>query len=269
MLVNCNAKINIGLNIVAKRPDGYHDIETVFYPLPVFDTLEIVRSGKTELDVTGNALDCPINENIVLKAYGLLAEHYDIPPMEIRLEKNIPSGAGLGGGSSDAAFLLKAADKLAGLHIGEEKLCGLASVLGADCAFFIKNKPVFAHGKGDLFEPCDLSLKGLCFIVVKPETSVSTAEAYRCVKPGVPATSLRELCRLPVYEWKNNIVNDFEKSVFGKYPEIAQIKEDLYSMGAQYASMSGSGSAVYGIFESLPTVSGKFNGCKVFTGQFR
>jgi 4-diphosphocytidyl-2-C-methyl-D-erythritol kinase len=244
-----NAKINLGLNVVSKRPDGYHNIETVFYPVPVKDALEVVGAGTFSFSQTGILLDAPVAENLVVKAMNLLKAHYPIPPLEVHLLKAIPFGAGLGGGSSDAAFMLKLLNDFFQLAIPMERLEEMASAIGADCPFFIRNTPVFATGTGNLFEPVSLSLKGYYLCLIKPGIAVSTPDAYATVTPKQPAKSLKEIIKSPVSEWKHSMVNDFEKSVFNKYPLIKQIKEELYEAGAVYASMSGSGSSVYGLFE--------------------
>lgn len=244
-----NAKINLGLNIVSKRSDGYHNIETVFYPIPVKDALEIVPAPAFSFSQTGIPLEAPPEKNLVVKAWNRLKETYPLPPLEVHLLKAIPFGAGLGGGSADAAFMLKLLNEYSSLGLTEETLEEIASTLGADCPFFIRNQPVFASGRGDLFEPVEVSLKGYRLCLVKPDVSVSTPEAYSMVTPALPARSLKEIVCQPVNTWKDLMVNDFEKSVFPRYPVIRQIKETLYEAGALYASMSGSGSSVFGIFD--------------------
>lgn len=244
-----NAKINLGLNIVAKRPDGYHNIETIFYPIACRDVLECVPAEAYSLQVSGIALDNDTHDNIVSKAYRLLAAEYpSLQPCALYLHKNIPCGAGLGGGSADAAFALKLINESQGLNISENKLEEYASRLGADCPFFIRNQAVFAEGIGDKFTEINLSLKGYYIVLIKPDIHVSTAEAYAGVKAQATEKPLSELIHLPIETWKDNIVNDFEAGIFEKYPEIKQIKDELYHQGALYASMSGSGSSVYGIF---------------------
>ncbi|MDR0748143.1 MAG: 4-(cytidine 5'-diphospho)-2-C-methyl-D-erythritol kinase [Tannerellaceae bacterium] len=254
-----NAKINLGLNVVSKRPDGYHNIETVFYPVPLKDALEVREAGAFSFRQTGIPVDAPAAENLVVKAMNLLKAHYPLPPLEVHLLKAIPSGAGLGGGSSDAAFMLKLLNDFLQLAIPAERLEEMASAIGADCPFFIRNTPVFATGTGNLFEPVSLSLKGYGLCVIKPGIAVSTPEAYAMVTPKQPGASLKEIIKSPVNEWKHAMVNDFEESVFSKYPLIGRIKEELYEAGAVYASMSGSGSSVFGLFSpptDLPAVRG-------------
>ena len=209
-----NAKINLGLNVVSKRPDGYHNIETIFYPIPVKDALEIVASDQPSFTGTGIPVDAPQEKNLVIKALNALKTRYEIPPLEIHLLKAIPFGAGLGGGSTDAAFMLKLVNDFCGLDIHPDELEAIASTIGADCPFFIRNTPVFATGTGNQFEPVDLSLKDYYLCLVKPDVAVSTPEAYSMVTPATPETSLKEIIRLPVSEWKERMVNDFERSVF-------------------------------------------------------
>lgn len=252
MLVYPNAKINIGLNIVSKRPDGYHNLETVFYPIQLTDTLSIERtdSSQPELHVDGIKIEGEMEDNLVMKAFRLLEKDFHLTGVSMRLTKGIPSQAGLGGGSSDAAFTLKALNELFHLELSDEKLEDYAVKLGADCPFFIKNKPVFAEGTGNIFTPIGtLPLKGCHLVLVKPEIYVSTKEAFQHVNPQFPTEKLTVLLRHPRGSWKDNIGNDFEKSIFPAHPALKAIKEKLYEKGAFYASMSGSGSSIYGIFE--------------------
>lgn len=250
-----NAKINIGLNITEKRPDGYHNIETVFYPIGLSDVL-IVEPSTTCTDYNftsaGIVIGGDTDDNLIVKAYKLLRNQYEIPPVDITLVKQIPFGAGLGGGSADAAFMLKALNELFDLKIKTEQLEQLAVQLGADCPVFIQNKPVFATGIGNEFSDTAINLKDYFLVLVKPDIFVSTPEAYAMVVPEKPEFSLQDSVKLPVSEWKTRIKNDFEISVFAKYPEIATVKQQLYDSGALYASMSGSGSSVYAIFENEP-----------------
>lgn len=267
MLTFPNAKINLGLNIVSKRADGYHNIETIFYPIPIKDALEIIPADETKFIQSGIRIDVPAEKNIVFKAYNIIASEYDLPKFNIHLLKNIPFGAGLGGGSSDAAFMLKMLNEICELNIGKEKLEEAASKIGADCAFFIDNKPVFATGIGNIFEPVEMSLEGLYMCLVKPDISVSTPQAYSNAKPAIPELSLKDIVKHPIEEWKNLMVNDFEKTVFPQFPEIAEIKEKLYESGAIYASMSGSGSSVFGIFREMTSLKESFPNCFVWEGK--
>jgi len=261
-----NAKINLGLNVTEKRPDGYHNIETVFYPIPVRDALEIVPSREFSFSQTGIAIDGPAEKNLVMKAVKLMKEHFDIPPLEIHLLKAIPFGAGLGGGSADAAFTLKLLNDYCSLGQSETELELLAASIGADCPFFIRNKPVFASGTGNIFTPVNVSLNGYTLCLVKPDIAVSTPEAYASVTPAFPATGIREIITRPVNEWKELLVNDFEKSVFRLHPEIKQIKEMLYRAGALYAAMSGSGSSVFGLFSEPVSMKERFPDCYIWEG---
>lgn len=252
-----NCKINLGLHVVGKRPDGYHDLETIFLPVPdLCDELEITEAGSGSESVMvqdGITLDNAPGDNLCMKAYRLLHSEFGIPPVVIRLKKNIPFGAGLGGGSSDAAFTLKMLNAMFSLGLGNTALEQRAARLGADCAFFVKNQPAYATGIGDRLEPiAGLELENLKLKIEIPEGEhVSTREAYAGLKRdlfGSQRPDLREAVKRPVAEWRNLIVNDFEASVFPSHPAIAELKESMYSRGALYASMTGSGAAVFGIF---------------------
>ena len=254
MITFPNAKINLGLDIVERRPDGYHNLETVFFPIPLQDVLEI--NINTEPDapdcsfVMYNAsFDGDSNDNLVVKAYKALAADHTLPKVKMALHKNIPTGAGLGGGSADAAFALKMLNDMAKLGLSDERLEEYAAKIGADCAFFIKNRPAFAEGIGNILSPTPCNIDGYCIVLVKPEIHISTKEAYSLVVPEYPATRLAEIAGKSVAEWKGLMKNDFERSIFAKHPSMEKIKEELYGMGAVYASMSGSGSAFFGIFK--------------------
>ena len=263
-----NAKINLGLNVVSKRPDGYHNIETIFYPIPVKEALEIVPAETDRFHATGIAVDAPPEKNLVIRALHALRKVREVPPLEIHLLKAIPFGAGLGGGSADAAFMLCLVNDCCRLGLSPEELEAIAAPIGADCPFFIRNQPVFATGTGNCFESISLSLKGYHLCLMKPEVAVSTAEAYAQVTPCAPTRSLKEIIQLPVDQWKEAMVNDFEVSVFPRHPLIGQIKEKLYDAGALYAAMSGSGSSVFGLF-AQPTDLKKeplFKDCFVWEG---
>lgn len=252
MIVFPNAKINIGLNITQRRPDGYHNLETVFYPIGIKDALEIVEAGELTFEASGIGIPGRVEDNLCVKGYHLIKKDYDLPPVSIHLHKNIPIGAGLGGGSADAAFFIKLLDQQFGLNLTIEQMEGYARKLGADCAFFIQNKPVYAHEKGDVFKPVQLDLSGCKIVLVMPPAHVSTGEAYRGVRPKRSEASLQELVQLPVAQWRRHIKNDFEESIFKNHPVIRGVKASLYEAGALYASMSGSGASVFGIFEGLP-----------------
>lgn len=267
MITFPNAKINLGLNIVEKRPDGYHNLETIFYPINLQDALEVTRRENNDkeytLHISGSPLEGEPEDNLVVKAYKLLKKDYPgLLPVDIHMYKHIPAGAGLGGGSSDAACMIKLLNDKFSLGLSTERMEEYAVKLGADCAFFIRNKPVFATGIGNLFEPVELSLKGYHIILIKPDIFVSTRDAFAEIKPVRPAVSLKEIVKQPMETWKNSMKNDFEDSVFKKFPEIVAIKDELYDLGAVYAAMSGSGSSVYGIFKApIENVEDKFCGC--------
>lgn len=255
------AKINLGLNIVSKRPDGYHNLETVFYPVPVFDELEALPaksdSNVSTLQVEGIPVMGNADNNLVIKAYNLIREDFDVKPVAFRLKKNIPTQAGMGGGSADASFTLLLLNKLFHLNLSEEQLLDYALKLGADCPFFIKSAGVgmtgkracFGTGVGEVLEPLELDLQGKYLVVIKPSVSISTKEAFSLVKPAIPAKCCREITRQKISTWKMELANHFEVSAFALYPQLAQIKERLYREGAEYAAMSGSGSAMFGIFD--------------------
>lgn len=266
MIVFPNIKINLGLSITEKRPDGYHNLETVFYPVALEDALEIRALPEADKKITLHQYGMEIagnpEDNLVAKAYSLLDKEFHLPPVEIHLYKHIPSGAGLGGGSSDAAFMLKLLNGHFHLNLSEEQLEIYAATLGADCAFFIKNKPVYAEGIGNIFSPIELSLKGYQIMIVKPDVFVSTREAFANIHPHHPEYPVKEVIRRPVAEWKDILINDFEASVFPQHPVIGEIKQELYNQGALYASMSGSGSSVFGLFApdaALPEINRKSN----------
>lgn len=244
--------------MVSKRDDGYHNLETIFYPVKLADALELVHADLTEFSSSGIEIDGKPENNLVFKAYQLLQQDFDLPPVKLHLHKVIPFGAGLGGGSADAAFTLKMLNDYFKLEIEALKLESYAAQIGADCPFFIQNKPTFAYGIGDQFEPINLDLSEFEIVIVKPNISVSTPEAYRNIVPAKANFNLNEIERLPVEDWKQLIKNDFEKSVFLQYPVIELLKEKLYELGAAYASMSGSGSAVFGIFRHLPIDLAKY-----------
>ena len=251
MITFPNAKINLGLNIVERRPDGYHNIETVFFPIPLTDVLEIVPAdSETSLTCYGNGVDCPPEKNLVMKAYRLLQERYSLPPVAMHLYKHIPDGAGLGGGSSDAAHALMMLNSMFDLGISDTDLAAMAASLGADCAFFIYNRPMMATGIGDVLSPIEANLKGKTLLLVKPPVGVDTRTAYSRVVPAAPTVSLPDTIALPIETWDGLLVNDFEPSVFAALPQLWLIKARLIDAGAQYAAMSGSGSTIFGIFNS-------------------
>ena len=266
MLVFPNAKINIGLNIVEKRSDGFHNITSCFYPVVWSDALEIIPAKNFSFHSDGTAIPGKAVDNLCIKAFQMLAADYTLPPVSIHLLKTIPIGAGLGGGSSDAAFTITALNRLFDLEISLEKQQDYARRLGSDCAFFIENKAVFAFEKGDYFEPIDLSLKGKWIVMINPGIHISTIEAYSGVKPGKPESDLRNLLKEPIASWKSTIKNDFEVTILKKYPLLEKIKQNLYDSGAAYAAMSGSGSTLYGIFEEEIDLSDQFQRFNIWQG---
>lgn len=247
-----NVKINLGLNIIEKRPDGYHNIETVFYPVQFNDILEIIKSDKFKFINTGIKIDCNIEQNLCYKAWQLVDKKYGIGPVKIILHKNVPYGTGLGAGSSNAAFTIKSLNELFALNLTEDEQISIASLLGADCAFFIKNKPVFAIEKGDKFSNIEISLKNYYLLLCLPKFSVKTSEAYNNCLPQKPIKNIPEILKTEIHYWKDYLVNDFENTVFTKYSDLKKLKEDLYLNGSIFALMSGSGSAIYGIFDEEP-----------------
>lgn len=265
-------KINLGLNVVSRRPDGYHDIETVFYPIPLCDALEIKTMGeefpsdvRCDLLVKPDGDLCPEQENLVVKAYNAIANDFALPRVHAHLYKNIPSQAGLGGGSSDAAAMIRLLDERFRLNMGIARMESYAAKLGADCAFFITSEPSFATGIGDQLQPIDgkaKHLEGYYIALVKPDVAVSTGKAYAAITPRKPELCCRDIVQLPIAEWKGKLVNDFEEPVFKMHPELGAIKEQLYALGAEFALMSGSGSTLFGIFKDEPKdIDKTFNDC--------
>ncbi|MGI4867921.1 MAG: 4-(cytidine 5'-diphospho)-2-C-methyl-D-erythritol kinase [Janthinobacterium lividum] len=256
MLTFPNAKLNLGLYVTAKRPDGYHTLETVFLPLPWADVLEVLPAPKgqtaSDLTLTGRPIPGDPATNLCLKAYALLkADFPALPAAQMQLHKIVPIGAGLGGGSADAAFALQALSEVFGLNLSVAALEGYARQLGADCAFFIQNTPRLALEKGDVFEDIALSLAGTACVVVYPGLHISTAQAFAGIVPRPPTVSLHEALAQPMTTWRDTVSNDFEASLAPVYPVLAAIKQQLYAAGATYASLSGSGSAVYGLFAGV------------------
>jgi 4-diphosphocytidyl-2-C-methyl-D-erythritol kinase len=260
MVVFPHCKINLGLHVIAKRDDGYHTIETCFYPVPWTDILEIIPSGEFAFTSSGLVIPGKESDNLCIKAYQLLQAHYNLEPVKIHLHKVVPTGAGLGGGSSDAAFTLRLLNSIFDLKLGVPQLKELAAHLGSDCAFFIEDAPMLGSGRGEQLSPLPISLKGYYLVLIKPDIHVSTAEAYAGVKPQHPAHTVSEIVARPIATWKDDLVNDFEKSVFKKFPAIEAIRNTLYQHGAIYASMSGSGSSVFGIFQSERQLAAYFSG---------
>lgn len=250
MIVFPNAKINLGLSVIEKRTDGYHNIETVFYPVPLHDALELIRAQDSKHEFSVSGIDIPGNpdQNLCLKVWKILQQAFKLPPIKIHLHKAIPAGAGLGGGSSDAAFMIKLVDQEFGLNLSVAQMQDYAGKIGSDCPFFIENKPVFAFEKGDRFVPINANLSGYFAVIVKPQVHIITAGAYAGITPKKPAIGIKEIINSTVENWKDMLVNDFEQAAIEKVPSIGNIKSELYRQGAVFASMTGSGSAVYGIF---------------------
>jgi 4-diphosphocytidyl-2-C-methyl-D-erythritol kinase len=247
MLCFPHAKINLGLYVTGKRPDGFHTIQTLFYPIPYYDILEIVPADKPAIYLSGEALEGSTDNNSSWKAYRLLQNDYVLPPVVIYLHKLIPAGAGLGGGSSDATHTLLTLNRLFELNLSDGQLLHYAAQLGSDCAFFTQSQPMLAEGRGELLHPAKVSLSGYCLLLVFPGIHISTAEAYAGIRPKAPPFALEETISLPVTEWQHLLSNDFEDHIFKQYPLLGKIKADLYGKGAVYAAMSGSGSTIFGL----------------------
>ncbi len=254
------AKINLVLNVVERRPDGYHNLQTVFYPVQIKDALEVQKMDEgfpsdydCDLKVTNIMIEGDEQKNLVVKAYNLMKQDFPtLPRMHAHLWKGIPTQAGMGGGSSDCAYMIRAINELAALKLSDEQMPDYAARLGADCPFFIKSKPCYAEGIGEKMQPIDLDLSAWYIAVVRPDIPVSTKEAFSRIKPHYPEVNCKETVLKPVETWKETLVNDFEESVFALYPAIGKVKEELYKMGATYAAMSGSGSALFGLFKEKP-----------------
>lgn len=259
MILFPNAKINLGLQVIAKRPDGYHDIASIFFPLPVTDVLEGLPSEQFSFQVSGLGIDISPEQNLCYKAWKILEKDFHLPPVNLYLHKQIPMGAGLGGGSADGAFTLLLLQQLFKLEISREKLIDYALQLGSDCPFFILNQSLIARGRGELMTPVDLpQLKGKHFLLINPGIHIPTAWAFAQIKPAAPEVSLETISAMPLEDWKTHLKNDFEPPVFAQYPQLADIRDTLYECGARYASMTGTGSTVYGIFDQLPEDPAKF-----------
>lgn len=265
MLCFPNAKINLGLNVVYRRSDGYHELETIFYPVEIKDALEIVPTKEELADnqryrlfQSGLAIQGNEDDNLVIKALKLISRDHILPAIDIHLLKKTPFGAGLGGGSANAAAMLKMMNKMFELDYSNEQLINMAAKLGADCPFFIKNTPVFATGIGEKMEDIELNLSNYHFVLIKPDISINTGLAYSMITPKRPEISLKEIVKMPPEQWKGLMINDFETPIFKKHPQINDIKQQLYEIGAVYASMSGSGSSVYGFFNKMPQIDNLF-----------
>ena len=256
MITKPICKINLGLNVVERRPDGYHNLQTVFYPVPIMDALEVYTMDEAfpspvdcDLKVTNIHIDGDEQKNLVVRAYNLLKQDFpSLPRIHTHLFKGIPTQAGMGGGSSDCGFMITLLNKMFCLGLSEQQMIDYAARLGADCAFFIINRPCYAEGIGEKMQDINLSLAGWYLAVVRPAIPVPTKEAFSLIKPHFPSENCRDIVMQPVETWRGRLTNDFEQSVFALHPEIGAIKDRLYDMGATYASMSGSGSSLFGLF---------------------
>ena len=251
MEIKANCKINIGLDVLRRRADGYHDLSTVMVPVKgLYDVLIVEQAEKSSLSIVGIEVDCDPEQNICMKALRLMQQRYGIGEASITLDKRIPFGAGLGGGSADGTVVILALNEIFALGLDEATLISLAAELGSDTAFFVRNTPQLCEGRGEIMTPIELDLAGYWLVLIKPDANVSTREAYAGVVPAIPELSLTERLQKPIAEWQGCVKNDFEKSVFAAHPIIGEIKQELIDAGATYASMSGSGSTVFGLFAS-------------------
>ena len=249
MIIFPFCKINLGLSVIEKRSDGFHNLETVLYPIQIKDALEIIPTlGKFEFSISGLPIEGNPEQNLVVRAYRMIEKDFNIGPVHIHLHKVIPAGAGIGGGSSDASHTLLLLNKLFSLNLTLGRMENYARQLGSDCAFFLNNKPKLAYEKGDLFKQANVNLESYTIMVVKPNISINTGEAYGWISPSKKDTPLTDILELPVREWEGKLINDFEAPVFERYPKLAEIKAKIRSSGAIYSSLTGSGSAIYGIF---------------------
>ena len=251
MEIKANCKINIGLDVLRRRADGYHDLSTVMVPVKgLYDVLTVEQAEASSLKIVGIEVDCDPEQNICMKALRLMQQRYGIGEASITLDKRIPFGAGLGGGSADGTVVILALNEIFALGLDEATLISLAAELGSDTAFFVRNSPQLCEGRGEIMTPIELDLAGYWLVLIKPDANVSTREAYAGVVPAIPELSLTERLQKPIAEWQGCVKNDFEKSVFAAHPIIGEIKQELIDAGAIYASMSGSGSTVFGLFAS-------------------
>lgn len=261
MLALTPCKINIGLNITAKRGDGYHDLETIFVPIPLHDVVELFDAPVNELVMHGIPVPGSPDDNLCIRALVAMQHAFRLPPQKIVLLKNTPMGAGLGAGSANASYVLRLLDQKFNLKLGAEGLTKIALDLGSDCPFFLQNASQFAEGRGEKFKEVGTLLQNKLIVLIKPPIAISTKEAFSGVIPSRPQVSLLEAIKLPMETWKDTIQNDFERSLFPKFPVLAEVKNELYKMGASYASLSGSGATLYGIFEQKPTMKLALPGC--------
>ncbi len=264
-----HCKINLGLSVVSKRADGFHNIETCFYPIPRTDILEIIPSSEFWFNQSGISVPGLQDDNLCVKAFQLLKKNFEIGNVKMHLHKIIPMGAGLGGGSSDAAFALRSLNSIFDLSLSVDQLKNYATELGSDCSFFIDDVPMIGTGRGEIVSPVSIRLAGYYLVLIKPNVHVSTAEAYSAIAPQQAKFSIAEILKLPVAEWRGKLKNDFEKFIFEKHPMIGQLKEKMYSLGAVYASMSGSGSSVFGLFERPVELKKEFSGLDYWSGELK
>ena len=257
MILHANCKINLGLDILRRREDGFHDLETVMLPVnALYDIVEVERvEGSSHFEQQGLVVDCDAEDNLCMKALRLMQRLYGVGEARISLDKRVPFGAGLGGGSSDATAVILALNELYGLGLSEDRLVEVAAMIGSDTAFFVRNTPQLCTGRGEKMRPIELPLQGLYLAIAKPEEGVSTKEAYAGVKPAVPQVRLVEALKRPIAEWQRVVKNDFESHIFAAHPAIAALKQKMLDAGAVYASMSGSGSAVFGLFSNKPKLN--------------
>ncbi|MES2798948.1 MAG: 4-(cytidine 5'-diphospho)-2-C-methyl-D-erythritol kinase [Bacteroidota bacterium] len=255
MLLYPNAKINLGLHVLHKREDGFHEIETAMVPIPLFDILEILPAKELKFVSSGIAVSGALEDNLCVKAFRLLEDRFSIPPVYMHLRKQIPMGAGMGGGSADAAFVLKGINELFDLQLSSAQLENFAGILGSDCPFFIKNKPQLARGRGEILGEINIDLKGMYLKIVNPGIHISTKEAYAGIQFQERAFNVEEILTQPKSHWKKLLHNDFENGAFKQYPTLEQIKFQLYQENAEYAAMSGSGSTMFGLFTEPPSLS--------------
>lgn len=258
MIHKAPAKINVGLDILSKRPDGFHTLESLFVPLPFYDLIEFREASSFSLSNTGITVDCAPEENLLYKTWEVLHKKYNIPPIELHLHKQIPFGAGLGGGSSDATTLLMALNNHFSLSLSRQDLHDIAQSLGSDCPFFLFEQPMFTKGTGNEFEPSPIDLSGIYYALYVPDIPINTPWAYKQITPKNPTTPLKTKLLTPMNQWQNQIKNDFEEAVFAHYPQIRQLKNALIDAGANYVSLSGSGSAVFALSKE-PLKAGKIN----------
>lgn len=260
-------KINLGLNIISKRPDGFHNILTCFYPVPWNDVLEIIPAKDFTFDISGMLVPGAVKDNLCYKAYEILKRDFDLPPVAIHLHKILPIGAGLGGGSADAALTLRTLNHLFDLRLSQEILKEYAARLGSDCAFFVEEKPLIGSGRGEVLTDTTLTLKNKFLVIVIPEVQISTAEAYSKISPHPESDLKRILENHPLQEWRGLLKNDFQDALYKLFPVMEAIHQKLYALGADYASMSGSGSSVFGIFENPVDSKKEFEGFTYWSGN--